>query len=79
MHVPLHMFAHLGAKPDLHVLDIPGLLGLGPKVHGLVSALQELLIVAKEDKVHAAKGLPLLHTLAEDDWDLLDDLNKMAV
>lgn len=38
-----------------------------------------LIVVAKKDKVHAAKGLPLLHVLVEDDRDLLGDVSEMAV
>lgn len=39
----LDMLVHLGTEQDLpqdlHVLDIPALLGLGPKVHRLVGGL----------------------------------------
>lgn len=37
--VPLDVLVHLGAEPDLHVLNVHGFLNLGSKVHGLVGGL----------------------------------------
>lgn len=75
----LDVLVHLGAKLNLHVHDVPSLLDLGPKTHGLVSGLGKLLAVAEDDKDHAPKGLAPLHTLAKDDGDFLNNMCNVTV